>query len=530
MRSQPGESFPLTMGEAAASERRPAAILIAALLALLSALMLIFATPHGIGASPDSAAFIGTARQIAAGQNLFSLADTHQPPFYPLALALAALPGSDPLAGARWLHTLLFAANVLLFALILQRLLSRLWLIAAGALLFLFAAPIFTIHSYAWSEPLFILLALSGLLLLDTYVQSGRRRHLLASAVVIALACLTRYAGLPLIASGALAILFFARTPRRRRLLDAFLFSIVAALPLLLWLARNLFVAGAATSRQFSFHPAGRAHLWQMFYTLSGWLQIPDTFPDIVRFLVWAALFLAAGAIIVLTYTGKRAGAPQEGAYPTLLNILALFALIYISFLFTSISFFDANTPLDDRLLAPLFAAVLPIALFLLQQGLHLAGGRRWPSWLAVAPLLLLLTLTAWQSAGALRLSRQTGIGYNSPTWQQSPLLAEIDNLPQNIVIYSNAPEAINLLQDRQASALPRINDAMTQTVNQTYHQELNNLLAQVENGSAMVAYFHSLAHRPVTGESELREQYGLQPFVQTSDGVILGPAHQTRQ
>ncbi|OUC07239.1 hypothetical protein RY27_16060, partial [Litorilinea aerophila] len=90
-------------------------------LALAGAGAVLYATAWGLGASPDSAAYIGVARNLLAGRGLGvpfgQTADvplTHFPPLYSLALALVGgLSGTDPWLSGRWLQAALLALSVL---------------------------------------------------------------------------------------------------------------------------------------------------------------------------------------------------------------------------------------------------------------------------------------------------------------------------------------------------------------------------------------------------------------------------------
>lgn len=506
--------------------RAPRTLLIIVCAALLGVTMLYYVTVWGIGASPDSAAYIQGARHILtqpdALRGLLTFPSTHQPPFYSLFLALGGATGLDPLVSARWLHLALFAANIALFGIVLSLMVDSWWLVAGGLLLFATAAPTRLIHSFAWSEPLFMLLSFTGLTFCAIYLQKGKDRYWLAAALFTGLACLTRFAGVPFILAGAIAIALFSHASLHRRIVVAGLFTLLSSLPLMLWMVRNLIVAGATTSRQFAFHPVGGTQLRQFLLTVSGWLQIPDNWSNILRLAVWLGLLIFTAAVVIIRRNAQSPAPASRNDAAPLTKLLLLASLLYTSFLLFSISFFDANTPLDDRILSPLLFALIPLATLLIAEAWHLRKPRPRSQLLLLVLPTLLVILTTINGLHWLQSQRGTGLGYASPRWQQSPLLAEIRRLPQNAVIFSNAPEAIILLGNHTAQALPRKQDAMSQSSNDQYDRQLDDMLAQIERGDALVAYFQELAQRPVTTDAELRQDYGLQPTSQTADGVIL--------
>jgi hypothetical protein len=144
------------------------------------------------------------------------------------------------------------------------------------------------------------------------------------------------------------------RRALRRRLLDASIFSILGILPFVLWTVYNQSVAATTPGgRELAFHPVGMPHLWQAVYTLTNWLHLPDNIPGIVR--VPVLLFVVAGLGVSLWWAYRAK--PGNTAVPGLLKLLLLFVILYPLFLAFSISFIDANTPLDERILSPLYVA-----------------------------------------------------------------------------------------------------------------------------------------------------------------------------
>ncbi|MEI2692511.1 MAG: glycosyltransferase family 39 protein [Anaerolineae bacterium] len=285
---------------------------------------------------------------------------TRYPPLYPVLLAAGGPLGLDPLATARWASALLFAANILFVGLALAALLPRSrWLPLAGALLAASGLPLLTMHSMAWSEPLFLLLSFLCLFVLAAHLDQERPAALLLAGLLGGLAFLTRYAAIPFLAAGVLGLLFMGRPSASRRLASAALFAGLALLPMALWTVRNLAVADTAAARVLAWHPAGRAHLWQALYTVAGWLHVPDRAPNWLRLgllLAVAGMALAAAVLMWRTRPARQV--------PAFVKLLALLIPLYSAFLAASISLLDASTPLDDRILTPLYVAIhLPGAL-----------------------------------------------------------------------------------------------------------------------------------------------------------------------
>ncbi|NJN53909.1 MAG: hypothetical protein HC804_03625 [Anaerolineae bacterium] len=332
-------------------------------LAGMGMVLLLVVTRQGIGTSPDAVSYIGAADSLLAGEGLSSAygRNAGQPlpsvPALSLLLAGVSLTGLSPASSARWLNALIYGANIFLVGLLVySSARQQNWLPVVAGVLLLTALPVLIIHAYAWSEPLFLLLTFSGLWLLAVYLENGRYLLLFFSAILLGLAVLARYAGLPLIPTGAVGIFLFAQWPLRRRFLDAFLFGVVSCIPYGLWVMRNAQLTGSASAREFAFHPIGMTHFWQAVFTLTDWLHLPDGTPGIARVLV---LLLAGGGLALLfwwAYWGKnRLTTERQPAVPHLLKLLLLLPFYTCSSWLFSISFFDANTPLDERILSPLY-------------------------------------------------------------------------------------------------------------------------------------------------------------------------------
>ena len=72
----------------------------------------------------------------------------------------------------------------------------------------------------------------------------------------MALACLQRYAGITLILAGGLCILLLKRgTPWLKRFRDGFVFGLIAATPLALWMLNNYRVTGSFSSGHLGSEP-----------------------------------------------------------------------------------------------------------------------------------------------------------------------------------------------------------------------------------------------------------------------------------
>jgi hypothetical protein len=501
----------------------------------LSGLAIVFlATQYGIGATPDSVVYIGAAKNITLGDG-FSMniqggdveMVTHYAPLYSLVISLFGFFGVDPVSGARWLNVFLFGANIFLIgAIILPTLygkgLSTVGASLFGSLLILTSPTLLELHLMAWTEPLFLFLGFMGLFLLGAYFQNLNWRFLILAAFMISLAFLTRYAGVSLVISGLVSIIIFTNQSFLNRVKSALVFFIISTLPLLLWILRNLQTGGTATSRELHFHPIGFSQLSSAVTTISSWILIPASVSIWIKLI--PLLGLASLFIFILGKSRRLSASSGISFYqdlPPFIQLLVVFSVLYLMFLIFSISFVDANTSLDSRILSPLYVSGIVVVLYLLEKFLTLVHKPTLLKGIFVSFGLLLLTSNLWNGSTLVVDAYRTGIGFNSLAWKNSDILREVEKIPQDVVIYSNAPEAIYFHFNRPAVSLPRKIMSTTQQVNQNFNYEMTEMKDSIDRGRGIVIYFSALIRPTLVSDVELKEQLFLKVLTRYRDGTI---------
>ncbi len=497
------------------------------LFSLAGAIILLAATAQGIGLSPDSASYIGAARNLLHGHGLSvpfgnpqNRAMTHFAPLFPVALACLGKFGIDPLEAARWLNALLFGLNILLVGLMLRSYApASFWTPILGSFLMLTSVIVLWVHSWAWSEPLFIFLGLSGLWLLARHLEHPKPPLLFGSSALIALAWLARYPGVALAAAGLVGILLLSRETTRVKFHDCAIFLGVSLVPISLWMLRNFSVAGSATNRRLAFHSIDTANFMLGLRSISAWMLPRGT----------SALFggvMLISLLLCLTIAGAVVWAEEErqarefsGHVRSLPFLLAIFVLTYGATIIFSMLFLDANITLDNRILAPVHICVIVI---LLCWGHRLIGGadRNSIGTAACVACAFFAAVYAGRAAYAFAHTRKHGLGYSSAAWQNSAMMREIRSLPPSLTIFTNAPAAVYSVAGRASLPVPAKADLYTLRVNENYGDELVEMRRQLATGAALLAYFNSSSwHLP--SEDELREQLRLQPVRTFPEGAF---------
>ena len=181
------------------------------------------------------------------------------------------------------------------------------WLPVVAAVLMASSPEIATLHGIALSEPLFLLLGFSGLLLLSLHLETPKGRTLLAASLLIALAFLTRYLGGALVATGVLAILLAPNARPQRTVKEAAAFAAIATLPIALWALHNRLGGASATGRRFAFHPIGADAIPLAIGTFGNWLLVQHVGAA-------AAWLLAAGLLLCILHWLASGAVTRRGA------------------------------------------------------------------------------------------------------------------------------------------------------------------------------------------------------------------------
>jgi hypothetical protein len=198
----------------------------------------------------------------------------------------------------------------------------------------------------------------------------------------------------------------------------------------------------------------------------------------------------------------------------------------YLGVLVFTLTFLEADSTFDPRIMSPLFVTIVIVLFDRLRQleesppGLPAPANR---TILAICSLLLGLHGVAVTRA-AIDMQRH-GRGYTDSTWGRSETLARVRELPAETPIYSNRPDAIRFLAGRPAAGVPRKRDLHTAESRPTYPAELDLFRDRVRAERAVVVAFTLdpwvAGYYPSVGE--LQTVLGLAPLFHGADGAIYG-------
>jgi 4-amino-4-deoxy-L-arabinose transferase-like glycosyltransferase len=403
--------------------------------------IVLVATTLGIGVTSDATVYLDAARHLARGDGFVATESctggtapiTHWPPLYPWVLSLGVRLGLEPLGAARALAALLLGANSALVAAIVLRSTRRWTAAAIAGGLTATSLCMLEVHTAAWSEPLALFLGLGGLTLTVHALERPDFRTVVLAAVVLGFATLTRYLGGSLVVAAALLHLVLSPAPPSRRFLFAAATSVVGAVPLATFMIRNLLLAGAPTDREIAFQTLGFEHARSILLVLGSWL-VPGA-DRLAALAPLAPVMVGLGGLFALALALLRGD--QTCA------VHRLFMVVYLVLFLVSVSFFDHDSPLDQRMLAPLFLS----SLIVVTIGVSRLAASRW----RMAFVFFVTAAYVAACVAAVSHLQERGRGYLGREWHYEQTFATLASLPPDTNIQSNYPDAIHLLTGRAA-------------------------------------------------------------------------------
>ena len=513
-------------------------VILGLLAALAGTFLVLYSTPQGLGLSDDSIAYIAGARSILSGNGYHAIwlasnkPVTHFPPGFSSILALLGLSGLDPLRGTRFINSLLFGVNTFLLGIIGWRMTKSQPAGILLALLFLFNASMFRVHVVAMSEPLYIFFSLFAFITFAQYFRAQQlndetsngkpfesRIWLILTAILTALAYLTRYAGLALLATFFIALLLLHNT-WRKRLTSAGIF-LVSFLPLaLIWSIRNKLVADNATNRTLVYHPLttenieiGMYNFSEFLVPIEEWRRALIKLPNLFAIIFFTILIVLLAWV---AYKGLKKFIQPSTEQPEILSFVSsLYIFGYLASIVSSMLLFDASTKFKLRINAPIYVSLL-IMLVLFIYWLWQKRAVYWRS-LAAVITISVLALSVYDMSSTVTQLRKGGQGYSSFVWFDSEAMAFLRDLPQGTRIYSNQVGPVYLYTDRPGYVLPDLVDPVTGLPREGYEEGVIALKQDVLSGKAVLALFK------FGSESEDVQSI----YIQLADGLYL--AHDTR-
>ena len=543
-------------------------------------ILLRYITPYGMGLVNDSVGYIAGARNLLAGNGYSRLTGdaniapiTNYPPLFSIVMAACGLFGLEAVRAARFINLLCFGGNSILTGMAVRKISGSRILALVGALFFIIGENFLWTHAFALTEPLYLFFSYLVLLLAVRYFEvrtrqdyetdhprltndhgndrdignpeaTGKRTWmLLAGAGLLAsLAFLTRYVGISLYVTTALGLLFF-RKSWKKHITDGALFILFGSPLVIAWSVRNALITGNPANRNLVFHPIPAYKFQEGIQNFWQWL-LPNRFVQVeTPFSIWGAatgllLIILAAATVWLVIRYHRQSntnsiqsslpAPATAIFhqsPHAAIVFAVQGTIYLSLLVFTLTYLDSSPIFEHRILSPFYICLLVIGFGL--------SSRLWKRYQApiikTSVAVIFAGLTISFCMDSLSLSQelhQYGQGFLSYRWQNSAALQVVKTeIPEEITLFSNTPNALYLLADRPSySVLSPVNPATTEE-RPGYWDVAENIRNAVKNQEAVLVLFDYRAYLENPQDSYWVEKFteGLPLYGEYWDGAIFG-------
>lgn len=458
-------------------------------------------TMSGPGLSADSITYTSVAESLYRGEGFNDFIRggpfTRGAPLYPMTIAALMHLGLDAFQAARLIPILSFALMIVLLFFLIKRA-SGIFNGYIVCLITLVFMQLLFLTVMAWTEMFYVLFSVLAILFITRYVQDDKSKILMLclAGLFTALALLTRYIGITVAVAGLIALLVSNRFDIRKFVVHGLIYGLIAGLPILPWLIRNI----TLTSRLQGFDAeASGVGLLQNIKLMVTTLLGGYSLGEIAHFYPYAYPILAILIIIIgliIYYVRRNAAAP--GVWSVFLEknyTIISYALIYITAIVVIRSILFHGV--EHRDVAPVY----PFLTAAIISFIFYAFTRIEKTWLK--PILfnilavfcaILIILQAGTSLYFLN-NASHGLGLNAPFWRESQSLAWAkSNIPDGAVIYSNAGRAINYRLKKPSLNLPISGS----------QEETDEFILALEEGSVFIIVFQEEPEIPEIGKVRL--------------------------
>ena len=449
---------------------------------------------------------------------------THFPPLFSIFLGSINVLTNNLVQAARILNAILFGINAGFVTLAVFLATGRNYLASTCAFLFFLAsAPLLVIHSWALSEPLFIAFSLACIILLSLYIGKPGLSLLIGSSLSLGFAVITRFIGLAFLPAGML-IVFIGRKgqPLRLKIRDTLYWVLLACLPVIISSVINILVAGSASGRSFVYHPVSEIHfIGEIFKTGLNFIA-PIALPS----WVWPG-FLGLLAGLFISQLGVLSKIhPRDNDWRSMdimmATICLLFSFFYLLFLFISLTFFDASTPVDVRLLSPILVFLI-VGVFPVIGTLTRILNKPIVWWFFIISATLSIAIKTPDAIHSAATIHDNGLGYTSKQWRESPTIAFVNSLSNDQTIYSNGADVIGFLTDNESLPLPKKNSPTSLEANPGYNDEIRAMCKDIMDNGALMVYFNAIGRGYLPTFQEVKPACAPSILQRFADGKVYG-------
>jgi hypothetical protein len=417
----------------------------------------LFTAYSGVGISPDSIMYASTATNMQAHGTLMTFNKTPLvffPVFYPFFLAIIQFFSRvDPITAGPVINEFLLAAVVFTSGWIMSKFITRSviykWLILIAIIL---SPGLLEIYSFLWSETLFIFEILLFIIAYWNYMKARTMGSLILVAVITAISCITRYAGITIVGTGGLLLLLDNHLTIRKKIIDILVFGFISISLLVGNLVLNSINTGLSTgTREPSITPFAK-NLEYFGTVICDWGSLTkEAYP-------YAA---AVTAIVLLALIGILLFKALKGCINSYENIIIAFAVVYGLFIVISASI-SRYERINNRLIAPMFIPLLIGATSWVPDILKFVKGKAKYALAVVAIIAMLAFEYVTLQTDLQRYDDENDYGvpgYSDDSWNKSEFVVYLHKhksmFKPDVPIYTDADEAVYLFTGMPSTLIP---------------------------------------------------------------------------
>jgi hypothetical protein len=418
----------------------------------------LFTSYSGVGLSPDSLMYASAADSFQARGNMVTFTGgpiTFFPVFYPFFLGIIQFFSrvNSTQAGA-WINCFLFAGVVFTSGWIMEKFISHSriykWIILIAIIL---SPALLEVYSFLWSETLFILEVLIFIITFWKYWHTYSIKALIVVALIAAISCITRYAGITVVGTGGLLLLIDAELPVRKKIEHILLYGIISISLLSANLLLNRLTTGLSTGTREPSVTSFPKNLHYVGTVINDWGALSDK-ADAYATLITSVILLALIGVLAWKTFKHRINSYE--------NIVIAFAVVYGLFIPLWATFSRFET-INSRLYSPMFIPLLisctswvPDVL----KGVHKKVLKYSLATVAIAAMLLFEYSTALVDYQRWDDENDYGVpGYSDDSWNKSEFAPYLKThkflFKPGIPIFSDANEAVWMFTGMSSQLVP---------------------------------------------------------------------------
>jgi hypothetical protein len=199
--------------------------------------------------------------------------------------------------------------------------------------------------------------------------------------------------------------------------------------------------------------------------------------------------------LLYLQWTRKK---KEKHTHNKAAVLLTIFIFVYIGFLTFSISFIDAYTPLDYRILYPVYIFGILFILLITSDVIqlnHTSTGSKAKFAIVFLFIPLFIASKAIALPSFVNHFIDHGQGYLSKGWRESHTLNLVKTFPVG-VIYTNAEDILDVYFNRETHFIPKMFNPTSKLENSDYQAEIAIIRNHLIKKGGLIVYIHQFAYR----------------------------------